>query len=113
MTTSDVATMVAGIGLPYAYYEFPDDTSREPPFVCFMFTDNNDLKADNQNYTDTRTLVIELYTRQKDFTYENTIRGILNAKELPFSQSSDFLTDEHLYITIFTTEVFITNGGQQ
>lgn len=110
MTTAEVATMVASIGLPYAYYEFPDDTQREPPFVCFFFTDNNDMMADNQNYTDTRTLVIELYTRQKDFTTESTIRGILNSNELPFSQESDFLTDEHLYITIFTTEVIVTNG---
>lgn len=107
MTTQEVATMVASIGLPYAYYEFPDDTALEPPFVCFLYTDQNDMKADNINYTDQRTLVIELYTAQKDFIFESLIRSVLNAHELPFSQASDFLTGEHLYITTFTTEVII------
>ena len=107
MTTQDVATMVASIGLPYAYYEFPDNTALEPPFVCFLFTDNNDMKADNINYTDQRTLVIELYTAQKDFIFESLIRSALNSYELPFSQASDYLAGEHLYITTFTTEVVI------
>lgn len=101
--------MVASIGLPYAYYEFPDDTEREPPFVAFMYTDNNDMHADNINYTDTRTLVVELYTRQKDLALEKTVRTVLNNNELPFRMSSDFLEDEGLYITLFTTEVYI-NG---
>lgn len=107
MTTKQVATMISSIGLPYAYYEFPDDTEREPPFVAFLYTDNNDMQADNINYTDQRTLVVELYTRQKDFALENTVRGVLNNNELPFRQASDYLTDEHLYITTFTTEVII------
>ena len=110
MTTQEVATMIASIGLDYAYYEFPDDTAHEPPFVCFLFTDNNDMQADNINYTDQRTLVVELYTRQKDFDLEADVRDVLNANELPFRQASDFLTDEHLYITTFTTEVILENG---
>lgn len=107
MTTQEVATMVASIGLPYAYYEFPDNTALEPPFVCFLFAGNNDMKADNINYTDQRTLVIELYAAQKDYNYESIIRSVLNSYELPFSQASDFLTGEHLYITTYTTEVII------
>ena len=110
MTTKQIATMVATIGLPYAYYEFPDDTALEPPFVCFMLTENNDFKADNRNYTDQRTLVIELYTAQKDFIFESLIRSVLNSNELPFSQASDFLESEHIYITTFTTEVILTDG---
>lgn len=110
MTTKEVATMVASIGLPYAYYEFPDDTQRDPPFVCFLFTDNNDMLADNENYTDTRTLVIEFYSGQKDFSTESIIRSVLRGAKLPFTQSSDFLADEHLYITIFTTEVILEDG---
>lgn len=109
MTTQEVANMVAEIGLPYAYYEFPDDVERELPFIAFLFTDNNDFIADNINYTDTRTLVIELYTREKDFSLEQTVRSILNGHEMPFSQESEYLNDERCWITTFTTEVVI-NG---
>lgn len=109
MTTQEVANMVAEIGLPYAYYEFPDDVERELPFIAFLFTDNNDFTADNTNYTDTRTLVIELYTREKDFSLEQTVRSILNGHEMPFLQESEYLNDERCWITTFTTEVVI-NG---
>lgn len=107
MTTEQVAAIVAEIGVPYAYYEFPDDTEREPPFVAFMYTDSADLMADNHNYTDRRTLVIELYTAQKDLALEKRVRDVLSGHELPFRMSSDYLEGEQLYITLFTTEVYI------
>lgn len=111
MTTKEVAQMVASINapnnLPYAYYEFPDNTELEPPFLCFMYTDSNDMMADNQNYTDQRTLVIELYTKQKDLALESAVRSVLISNNLPFRMSSEFLSSEQLYITLFTTEVII------
>lgn len=110
MTTTQVAQVVSSIGLPFAYYEFPDDTQREPPFVAFMFTDGDDMYADDSNYQDIRRLVIELYTAEKDFTWENTVRGVLNTNNMPFQMGSAYLDDEHVYITTFTTEVVITNG---
>lgn len=110
MTTEQIADMIAEVGIPYAYYEFPDDVERELPLIAFMFTENNDFIADNQNYTDTRELVIELYTREKDFALEQSIRTLLNTHSMPFYQQSEYLNDERCWITTFTTEVVITNG---
>lgn len=110
MTTKQVATMISGIGLPYAYYEFTDDTAKEPPFICFMFTDNNDTFADNENYTDQQTLVVELYTAEKSYDLENAVRSVLNQNGLPFIVNYARIDDEQLYIATFTTEVIITHG---
>lgn len=110
MTTKQVADMVAEIGLPYAYYAFPDDTQREPPFVAFLFTDNNDVFADDLNYIDKRTLVIELYTDEKDFTLEEAVRGVLNAHNQTFTQASARIDSEQMFVTTFTTEVILTDG---
>ena len=33
MSYEDIATMIESIGLPYAYYQFPEGTGQEPPFV--------------------------------------------------------------------------------
>ena len=109
MTITEVASMVAEIGLPFAFWEFKDDTAREPPFVCFLYTGSNDTFADNENYTDIRTLVIELYTADKDYTLEQTVRDVLNAHGLQFETDFERLDDERLYITTYTTEVLI-NG---
>lgn len=109
MTTKQVAQMVESIGVPFAYYEFEDDTAREPPFVCFMFTESDDMMADNVNFTDTRTLVIELYTAAKDYDLEATVRGVLQSHNLPYRADFARIDGEKLYITTFTTEVLI-NG---
>ena len=109
MTLTEVAQMVESIGLPFAYYESPDDTRRDPPFVCYLYTDSNDMYADDQNWQDIRTLVIELYTKQKDLALENQIRQVLNTHNQPFTQAADFIADERVYISTFTTEVVI-NG---
>lgn len=107
MTTQEVAAMIAEIGLPYAYYEFDDDTAHEPPFVVFMFTESADTFADNTNYTDERTLVVELYTAAKSYELENRVRGVLLAHGLPHRADFAKIDAENLYITTFTTEVLI------
>lgn len=109
MTTQEVAGMIEEIGLPFAYYEFEDDTAHEPPFVCFMFTDTADSFADNINYMDIKTLVIELYTAAKSYELENTVRAVLLAHGLPYRADFAKIDAEKLYITTFTTEVLL-NG---
>lgn len=107
MTTEQVASMVSEIGLPYAYYEFPDNTELVPPFVSFLFTTSSDVFADDENYVDKRTLVIELYTAEKDFALENTVRNVLKSHNQTFTMDSDHLDSEQMYITTYTTEVII------
>ena len=67
MTYKEVSEMISGIGLPYAYYQFPDDTELQPPFICFLFQEDNDFIADGINYQQISSLVVELYNDAKDF----------------------------------------------
>lgn len=103
--------MIASIGVPYAYYQFPEGTDTAPPFVCFYFPGDNDLKADNVNYAAIRTLNIELYTDNKDFTLEATVESVLTANELPFSRTEAYIDTEKLFMITYSTEVVI-NGEQ-
>lgn len=61
MTLKQVAQMVRSIGLPFAYYQFDDDTAVAPPFVVFYYPEDFDLHADGTNYKTIQSLVIELY----------------------------------------------------
>ena len=38
MTRQEVAQMIAEMGIPYAYYQFPHGTEQAPPFVCFFYS---------------------------------------------------------------------------
>lgn len=110
MTYKQVAEMVSSIGVPYAYYQFPNNTGIAPPFVCFYFNSSNDFAADNTNYQRIRPLSIELYTDNKDFTLEQTVENVLNQNGLVYSREETFLDSERMYMVTFMTEIIITEG---
>ena len=110
MTYRQVAEMVASIGLPYAYYQFPNNTGVALPFVCFYFDSSNDFAADNTNYQRIRQFSLELYTDNKDFTLEQTVENILNQNGLVYSREETYLDSEKMYMVTFMTEIIITEG---
>lgn len=110
MTYQQVATMVASIGVPYAYYQFPEGTAVAPPFVCFYFSGSNDLYADDKNYQHIRPLTIELYTDNKDFTLEATVEGVLASNGLTYARSESWIDSERMNMVAYTTDVIITSN---
>lgn len=107
MTHTEVATMIASIGLPYAYYEFPDDTEQEPPFVVFYYPQSDDLYADNQNYVGITQLNIELYTDEKDFDLESTVESVLTGSGLTYTKMETRIDKERMWQILYQTEVII------
>ena len=110
MTYRQVAEMVSSIGVPYAYYQFPNNSGIAPPFVCFYFDSSNDFAADNTNYQRIRPLSLELYTDNKDFTLEQTVENVLNQNGLVYSREETYLDSERMYMVTFMTEIIITEG---
>lgn len=108
MTYKELNTFIAGLGLPYAYNEFPDDTPQEPPFICFLFDSSNDFAADNTNYAKIRPLTIELYTAEKDFELEDTIEAALNDGGFVYSRDETYLDNERMNMVVYSTEICIT-----
>ena len=102
--------MIADIGIPYAYYQFSEDTAKPPPFICFYYPNSADLMADNINYAKINALTIELYTENKDFNLETHVEDVLTAHELPYTREETYIDTERMYLVIFYTEVFIDNA---
>ena len=109
MTYKEVSNMISSIGLPYAYYQFPDGTDTAPPFICFLYDGSHDLAADDTNYQRIRPLVIELYTDSKDFALENSVETVLNQYGFAYSREETYLDSEKMHMVSFTTEVVITD----
>lgn len=108
MTYRQVAEMVSSIGVPYAYYQFPNNSGIAPPFVCFYFDSSNDFAADNTNYQRIRPLSVELYTDNKDFALEQAVENVLNQNGLVYSREETYLDSEHMNMVTFMTEIVIT-----
>lgn len=113
-TTEQITQIIASIGLPYAYYQFPDDDPKNPapppPFICFYYPGSDNFNADNRVYARIEALTVELYTDEKDFTLEAAVEAALNAAELPWDRSETYIESEKLHMTTYTTEVYIQDG---
>lgn len=109
MTLQDVKNMMESIGLPYAYYQFDDDTEKETPFMCFYYTGSDDLIADNKNYQRIERLIVEVYADNKDFATERKVEDAMQSCGIVWDKSETFLENEHLYMTQYESEV-ILNG---
>lgn len=108
MTQAEIQTMLDGVGIPTAYYQFPNGTEVAPPFICFYFDSSNDVYADNSNYQRIDHLVIELYTREKDFGLERTLEDILRSHGLTWSKSETFLDDDLMLYDSYDIDILIT-----
>lgn len=109
MTYKQIASMVSSIGLPYAYYQFPDGTAQAPPFVVFFYADTDDVFADDTNYQRIATLNIELYTSEKDFATESTVEQILTNNNLTYYKEENYIDSEQMWQIAYEMEVII-NG---
>lgn len=113
MTYKEVSNMVGEIGLPYAYYQFPNGTELSCPFVCFFFTGSDDLMADNSNYQRIRPLAIELYTNSKDFTLEETVEGVLADHGITYAREESYIDDQRMYLVVYTADIIITEEMEE
>lgn len=107
MTYQQIATMIAGIGLPYAYHHFPDGSGQDTPFVCFYYPQSNDLIADNTNYQRINQMTVELYTDNKDFALEKQVETALTGAGLVWSKEEFYIDEERMYLASYLTEVLI------
>lgn len=111
MTHKEVAEMVKSIGLPYAYYQFPEGTGQAPPFVCFFYSNTDDLYADDSNYQRILVLNVELYTAEKDFDLEDKTEKILSEAGLTYYKEENYIDSEKMWQIAYEMEVLI-NGKQ-
>lgn len=109
MTRQEAYEMISGIGLPCAYYQFPDDTPQIPPFICWFFSDNTDVMADNENYVDKEVLNIELYTKLREYDIEKAVEAALKAGGFSYAKEASYIDTEKIWQVSYESEVII-NG---
>ena len=109
MSRKEVYTMIQSIGLPCAYYEFPENTGQAPPFVVWFFASDTDVKADDTNYCDKEVLAVELYTKIRDFNQERAVEAVLTANGFCYSKEPNFIQKEKIWQIAYESEVLI-NG---
>lgn len=109
MTYEQVYEMIEAIGVPSAYYQFPE-TGQATPFVCFYYSNSNDFIADDSNYQKVEHLIIELYTDAKDFELEAAVEEALSEYGMVWTRDENYIDSERMFLEVYETDVIITEG---
>ena len=109
MTHNAIASMLAGIGLPYAYDHFGEgEAPGGPPFICFFYTADDDFLSDDSNYQRITGLTVELYTDAPDWSNESAVESAMSGSGLVFSKDGpSYIENERMYQTTWETEVLL------
>lgn len=58
----ELLQILSEIQIPFAYHHFAEGESPEPPFICYLLSENNNFSADGKIYYKINEVHIELYT---------------------------------------------------
>lgn len=108
MTYAEIYEMIASAGIPTAYYQFPDNTGQQPPFICFYYPHNNDFIADSENYQKIAHLAVELYTDNKDFEKEAALEAVFASHGMVYTRDETHIDSERMYEVLYEMDVVIT-----
>lgn len=113
MTVQEIQALVESVGVPSAYFQFTENTAQPTPFICWYLPESENFHADGVVYATLDTLVVELYTDEKDFTLEAAVEAALNGAELGWQKEETCIgSEDSLWMVTYTTEVFINECEQ-
>lgn len=105
MTNLEISNMIRSMGFPFAYYQFKDPPAL--PFVVYYYPESDNFSADNKSYQQITALSIEFYSDNKDFINERIIENVLSDNDIPYRKTETYIQDEHMYQTLYESEVLI------
>ncbi len=103
MTMAELYSALSSLGMAVAYGEFTQPT--ELPFLTYQFVNDNDKKADNQNYAEISNFRIELYTAKKDPDKETLVQNKLKELRLPYSKLEAYISSENMRQVIYEIQL--------
>ena len=111
MTYQQIYNMLSGIHLsqnrtiPAVVNAWPIGQVPSFPYIVITYPENDDIIADNINFIKRVQVNVELYTEYKEPTIETLVENTLAANALQYQKTSAYLDDEHMYQTLYITEV--------
>lgn len=106
MTRVELASILKSTGFALAYREFRNP--QPPPYIVYMFVEDDDLKADNINYAEISNYQIELYSKEKDSTSEKLIETALKNNSIGYSKHEEYIRSEKLNQVVYLIQI---SGG--
>ena len=107
MTAEQFYKILQSTGHPVAYHHFLAP-QRQTPYICYLYTDSDDLMADDINYQAVRAVHVEYYVRDKDFYGEQALEQLFAQNGLTYKKADGYLEGEQLYMTTYDMQLIVT-----
>ncbi|NLM67493.1 MAG: hypothetical protein GX180_10020 [Enterococcus sp.] len=99
----EIDSLLEKIGLPYAYHSFNASRKKAipPPYIVYVFTGTQNIKADNRVRYKVDTYRLELYTSEKLPSVELQIENVLEKHYIPWDKSEVYIDDQSMFEIIY------------
>ena len=104
MELHEIASMLAGLGIPLAYHHFAEGESPPPPFLLYLSPGSDNFSADGRVYWKVAQLDVELYTDLKDPELEARLEMVLDTAGLFYNKTESYIDSEKLYEVLYEME---------
>ena len=108
MTLAEFEAKLNTIGIPCAYYAFPEEKAPSLPFICWLTPNTNNFAADGIMWFASNQVVVELYEKNRDFNLEGKVEEALSL--FYWEKEATYLEDEKCCEVVYTVGGYITNG---
>lgn len=99
VTIEEFSKELNKIDIPSAYGVFQEEQNL--PFILYDTDDTESLYADNITYASIENIKLELYTQFRDDDAEDKIKKLLDANELAYEKSTEYISDQRTRKTTF------------
>ena len=101
----EVLSILAEIGLSFAYHHFAEGESPDPHFICYLTPGSDNFAADGKVYYKINEIHIELYTDCKDLSAEQKVEVVLDEHGIFYEKSEVWIEAEKLYEVLYSFEM--------
>ncbi len=104
MTKERIEEILNTMGIEYRYHHFEEQEAVNPPFICWLIPETRNFSADGKVYFKSNAVDIELYTDEKDFELEERVEAALDAADLFWRKSEQYIKSENMYEVLYEVE---------
>lgn len=103
MTNAELKKLLEKTKLKVAYHHFLNPV--EPPLIVFCREDDDNLSADDKVYFKSKNYRVELYTKEKNPTLEETLENIFDDANIFYEASEVWIDSEKVYMIIYLIQI--------
>ena len=95
----NLLNILKSTGLKVAYNNFKTPPSL--PYLVYLFTNSDNVAADNRVYKKVNNYQVELYSKLKDIASEELIEDALDNADMFYDKSETYIDSEGLYQIVY------------